>query len=311
MRILLTGASSFTGFWFAQKLSAAGHQIVAPLRAGAADYAGVRGARVRQLKAYAEVVWAAPFGEARFQDLLNQRFDLFCHHAARVTGYRSPDFDVVAALADNTRNLAGMLKAMRERGLRAMVLTGSVFEAGEGAGEPPLAAFSPYGVSKEITASVVRYWCNALTLPLGKFVIPNPFGPFEEPRFCHYLVDAWRRGDVAEVRTPLYVRDNIHVELLADCYRAFCQTMATQGDAGPLFSRRAPSGYVESQGAFAQRFAAAIGPRLGLHARVKLLTQTDFSEPLVRINTEPAAISVSFDENRAWDALADYYRTSV
>jgi len=49
-----------------------------------------------------------------------------------------------------------------------------------------LAAFSPYGLSKGLTAQAFRYWCGALDVPLGKFVLPNPFGPFEEPRFCHY-----------------------------------------------------------------------------------------------------------------------------
>jgi hypothetical protein len=46
-------------------------------------------------------------------------------------------------------------------------------------------------------------------------VIANPFGPLEEPRFCAYLVKTWAAGQVPEVRTPLYVRDNIHVSLLA------------------------------------------------------------------------------------------------
>ena len=58
------------------------------------------------------------------------------------------------------------------------------------------------------------FYCEAAGLPLGKFVIPNPFGPFEEPRFCAYLIRQWQAGQAAEVRTPAYVRDNIHVDLL-------------------------------------------------------------------------------------------------
>ena len=65
-----------------------------------------------------------------FLDLIGaQSFDLLCHHAARVTGYRSPDFDVVAALAENTRELPRVLRTMRANGMRGVVLTGSVFEA--------------------------------------------------------------------------------------------------------------------------------------------------------------------------------------
>ena len=33
MRVLLTGASSFTGAWFVHALAEAGHEVVAPLRA--------------------------------------------------------------------------------------------------------------------------------------------------------------------------------------------------------------------------------------------------------------------------------------
>jgi len=303
VKILLTGASSFTGYWFARELASAGHHVVAPLRGAQASYAGVRGTRVQALSGCAEIVWECPFGAARFLDLAaGQAFELLCHHAARVTDYRSPDFDVAAALAENTRELPRTLRAMK--GLRGMVLTGSVFEAEEGAGNTPLRAFSPYGVSKGLTAAVVAYWCSVLQIPLGKFVIPNPFGPLEEPRFCAFLVNTWRAGKAAEVRTPRYVRDNIHASLLAQAYASFAQ--ATAG--GPAFGRANPSGYVESQGAFAQRFAAEIGPRLGLDARVVLMEQSDFSEPMVRINTEPAAGANRWSETQAWDDIASFYR---
>jgi UDP-glucose 4-epimerase len=306
MRILLTGASSFTGFWFARALGEAGHEVIAPLLQAQSDYDGIRAHRVAKLAAIAEIVWSAPFGEARFLELVSQPFDLLCHHAARVADYRSPDFDVPRALAENTRNISVVLKALRERGLKGVVLTGSVFEAGEGDGNPPLRAVSPYGVSKEITAALVRYWCQTLALPMGKFVIPNPFGPYEEPRFCSYLVNTWRRGEVAEVRTPLYVRDNIHVDLLAQTYRMFAETVAAAVDSEQLF-RLNPSGYTETQGAFTQRFAAAIGPRLRLAAQVRLLPQQDFSEPMKRINTQSAAQMVPWNETAAWDNLAGYY----
>lgn len=304
MRILLTGASSFTGYWFARELAAAGHHVVAPLRGAQGSYEGLRARRVRELAKYTEIVWASAFGEARFIDLIaGQSFDLLCHHAARVTDYRSPDFDVVAALAENTRELPRVLGTMRDKGLRGIVLTGSVFEAEEGTGNAPLRAFSPYGVSKGITAQVASYWCSVLDIPLGKFVIPNPFGPFEEPRFCSFLVKTWREGKPAEVRTPDYVRDNIHVDLLAKVYASFA--VATAGSGG--VTRANPSGYVETQGAFAQRFAVEIGPRLSLRAEVALAKQADFSEPLVRHNTQPAVAS-GWSESKAWDEIAAFYR---
>ena len=46
-------------------------------------------------------------------------YDLLCHHAARVGDYRSPDFDIPGALAENTANLRAVLEIMGRGGLKA------------------------------------------------------------------------------------------------------------------------------------------------------------------------------------------------
>ncbi len=307
MKVLLTGASSFTGYWFAEALHAAGAHVVAPLRSAAASYAeGTRAERVRRLSRVAEIVAEAPFGSERFLEVAQGGgFDLLCHHAARVGDYRSPDFDIAGALAENTANLRSVLDALARNGLRGVVLTGSVFEQDEGAGEAPLAAFSPYGLSKGLTAAVVAHRCREAGVRFAKFVIPNPFGPLEEPRFCAYLVRTWRKGEAAKVNTPLYLRDNIHVSLLAKAYAKFAAETASQNGRTKLN----PSGYVEAQGVFAERFAAAMRPRLGLSCRLELGQQTDFSEPMMRVNVDSAARYVGgWDEAAAWDEAADGYR---
>ncbi len=307
MKVLLTGASSFTGYWFADALSAAGAHVVAPLRAAAASYGeGARAERVRRLKTVAEIVDEAPFGSPRFLDLAGAGgYDLLCHHAAKVGDYRSPDFDIAGALAENTADLRAVLDILAKRGSKGVVLTGSVFEQDEGAGEAPLIAFSPYGLSKGLTAAVVSHRCREVGLRYAKFVIPNPFGPLEEPRFCAYLIRTWKKGEAAKVNTPAYVRDNIPVSLLAKAYAKF----ASQTAAGTGKAKLNPSGYVESQGAFAERFAAAMRPRLSLACGLDLATQTDFSEPMMRVNIDSAARYVpGWDETAAWDEVAEGYR---
>ena len=275
MKVLLTGASSFTGYWFARALSEAGAHVVAPLRNAVANYRdGARAERVRRLSEAAEIVEAAPFGSGRFIDLAKAGgYDVLCHHAARVGDYRSPDFDIPGALQENTANLRAVLEALARDGLKSVVMTGSVFEQNEGAGEAPLAAFSAYGLSKGLTAEVVRHRCREFGLRYGKFVIPNPFGPLEEPRFCAYLVRTWRKGEIARVNTPSYIRDNIHVSLLAAAYAKFVGEIGV----GEGRDKLNPSGYVETQGAFAERFAAAMRPRLGMQCAIELAKQTDFS----------------------------------
>lgn len=307
MKILFTGASSFTGYWFVQELARAGHEVTAILRRRPEEYVDEpRRQRVNAMVIACRPVSGVSFGDEKFVQLIKQGgFDLLCHHAADVTNYKSPDFDVAAAVHNNTRNIAAVLSAMKDGGCGRLLLTGSVFENDEGAGSEDLPAFSPYGLSKALTAQMFRYYAARAGIALGKFVIPNPFGPLEEPRFTAYLMKNWFAGVTPAVSTPLYVRDNIHVTLLAKVYAKFAQSLPLANG----FSKINPTGYVESQGSFALRFAREMHPRLKLPCPVDMKTQTDFSEPRIRINTDvPDAAALKWDEKQAWDQMADYYR---
>ena len=305
MKALLTGASSFTGLWFARALAEREVEVVAPLRGSLDSYTGLRAARVRALRDVATIVPQIEFGTPEFFALYDRsNCDLLCHHAARAADYRSPDFDVNLAVAENTRGFKALSERLASDSSRAVMLTGSVFEPDEGAGTEPRRAFSPYGLSKGLTASVIRYWCEIAGLPFGKFVVANPFGPFEEPRFCAYLVKTWASGQVPEVRTPRYVRDNIHVSLLAKAYAAFAIDILASRRSG----RYAPTFYVESQAAFAERFGREIGSRVRVACHVKIGLQTDFAEPMVRINTDRVDLDrLGWSEPTAWDEIAAYY----
>ncbi len=306
MRILLTGASSFTGTWFATSLRSAGHEVVATLQGLAAGYDGIRARRVGLLRdAGVNLIEECRFGDGRFIELVRSGIDAICHHGAQVTNYKSLDFDVVGAVRDNTHNARQIIETAIAHGVKALVVTGSVFEQDEGLGAEPRRAFSPYGLSKGLTWQVLRYWGEQLNHPVHKFVIPNPFGPYEEPRFCAYLMGKWSRGETAQVGTPAYIRDNIHVSLLAASYRDFIERAVVS--VAPL--RHGPSGYIESQGAFARRFARELGSRLGLKADLAFANQTEFAEPEMRVNTDrPSTLDLGWNEAQAWDELAAYYR---
>jgi len=307
MKILFTGGSSFTGFWFIQELTAAGHKITALFRKQAEDYSdGVRRQRVMIASRLCRPVHGCSFGDASFLTLVEEGgWDLLCHHAADVSNYKSPDYDAIGAVQNNTRSLPAVLQSLESSGCSRILLTGSVFEGGEGAGSRGLPDFSPYGLSKALTAQVFRYYCAQAGLSLGKFVIPNPFGPYEEPRFTAYLMKTWLSGGTPSCSSPAYVRDNIHVSLLAKAYARFAQSL----EATPGFTRINPSGYAESQGAFTLRMAQEMRPRLNLPCLVELKQQSDFPEPRVRINTDvPDIDALGWDDSAAWDELAAFYQ---
>lgn len=302
VKILLTGVSSFTGAWFAKILAQAGHTVIATVRDAARNYEGVRKKRLDYVRdAGVNLIETCSFGDAKFIAALSD-VDIICHHGAEVTNYHSLDFDVFGAIAANTANIKQVMEACAERGIRAFIASGSVFEQNEGLGEAPLKAFSPYGLSKGLSWEIQQFWAQRCGVPIGKFVIPNPFGPLEDARFCAYLMRTWAKGEVAEVRTPAYVRDNIPIDLLARAYADFVARCASTGNNHHC----APSGYVESQGAFAMRFAREVGDRLDLAAALVLLEQTEFVEPTIRINSD--FCRHGWNEVAFWDTAAEYYQ---
>ena len=310
MKILFTGASSFTGYWFVNKLVEAGHDVWACFTRGNAEAYGddIRGRRVKRVIEWCNPQFSYRFGDEQFLNIMtDEAFDLLCHHAADVTNYKSADFDIASAVASNTHRVRDVLTALATQSGAAFLLTGSVFEPGEGAGSEGLPALSPYGLSKSLTAKICEYYCRTLGVRMGKFVIPNPFGPWEDMRFTSYLMRTWSRGDEAGVRTPDYVRDNIHVSLLAAAYVAFAETLSSRDG----HCRTNPSGYVESQGLFAERIAREMRVRTGWECRLAYGSQAEFDEPRIRINTEPVdGRALGWDESTAWDGLAVYYEGS-
>ena len=310
MNVLLTGASSFTGHRFAKELSRDGHMVTGLFqRENAESYSGLRGRRLADFQTFAEPKFGISFGTPEFLKFVSQgSWGVYCHHGADVTDYKSEDFDAVNALRSNTLQLRNALKILSETGCLKVAVTGSVFEGGEGAGSEGLPHFSPYGLSKALTWQFFEFEAARAGLTLGKFVIPNPFGPLEEPRFVRYLMKTWFEGREAQVMTPDYVRDNIHVGLLARDYVHFLEGLPNV----PGIVRRNPSGIVGEQGAFAQRVAREMRARLKWECGLELGKQTTFDEPKIRINTDPALLRHPFwNEVEAWDQLAEFYQRTL
>jgi UDP-glucose 4-epimerase len=305
-KVLLTGATSFTGFWFAKALSESGFHVITPVQGNLNSYStGVKSERVIQLKKYSEIIYNTSFGTNSFINIIkHNKFDFFCHHAAYTTDYKSENFNLNLAIKENTNNSMEVLALLKENNSTSIVLTGSIFEPNEGLGSAPLNAFSLYGLSKGITASIFQYQCSKIDLPFAKFIIPNPFGPYEEPRFCNYLIESWKENLIPKISTPFYIRDNIHIDLLSLAYVKFIKLL----DKNKLFNSFHPSGYVESQGSFATRFKEEISKRLNIKPSLDLSPQTSFNEPMIRFNSTPAINFVdNWSESEAWDNLANYY----
>lgn len=301
MKILLSGASSFTGYWFGKALVDAGHQVTGTYRRSSANaYEGVAQERVRQFAQFGDQRFECFFGEESFLELIVEGgWDVYCHHVSNVANYRSREFEPLKATAANTHNLPQVIEKLHRSGCQKIVFSGTVLERGEGQGSNDLPPISGYGLSKGLSWEVFLFYCQELGMPLQKFVIPAPFGPLEEPGFTNYLVNCWRLDEVASIHTPAYVRDNIHVDLLALEFARFIANDEATAN---------PSGYVESQGRFALRFAEEFRKRTEWECPVELEHHSRLSEPCIRINHEPAiAEQPTWNESHSWDRIVDYY----
>lgn len=305
MRILFTGASSFTGFWISNYLAKAGHEIFATFRSKKKEYDGLRKSRIEELDSSIEQLWGLEFGDQKFLQLIkNNQFDLFCHHGSSTKNYRSPTFDIFSAVQENTFNSREALTILKENNCQGVLFTGTTFEPYEGIGDPQFRAFNPYGLSKHFSYEIFRYECEALKLPLGKFVIANPFGPYEEARFTDYLIRTWGQFKEPHITSPNYIRDNIPVSLLASNYVQYCENY----DSFSTNNRMLPSLYVAPQWSFANLVASKFSKCVGRQLSIKSEVQKSFEEPLIKINSMLGThISPSWNEDLAWDETCDYW----
>jgi len=305
MKVLFTGAASFTGFWFIKTLAFRGYDLICPIRGKVADCDVLKKKRLKLVGEVAELVENAAFGSERFLSLGSSfSFDCMCHHGSEVRNYRSPLFEVNAALASNTFNLPRVLEVFEGT---PILLTGSVFEYEEGANNETREAISPYGLSKGLTYQYFRFYCKRVGSHLGKFIIANPFGPFEDKKFTAYLMNTWRSGNVAEVKTPDYIRDNVPVDYLSTRYADYAERVASGSHES--HSRMGPSGYIGFQRDFTALIANQVKSRTNWKCDYILVKQKDFSEPMTRTNQEkPFDKSGQWQESHFWDAFVDYYQ---
>jgi nucleoside-diphosphate-sugar epimerase len=304
-RVLLTGASSFTGAWFARALAEAGCAVIAPLRAGLDAGDADRCRRLALAARHARLVAACPFGSERFLALVRDvgPFDLLCHHGAKAGDHRDLALDPLAEAAAHTGGLERVLEALGRAGCRAVLLTGTVFEADEGRGDGELSAIGAYGLAKTLSWQLFRHHAGRAGFTLGKLVLASPVGPLEKPGLSRELASAWLAGKTPVLHRPQLVRDHLQVELLAAAYARFALRLPS---LPPGVHRLTPSQFAEPLARFAARLAEALAPRLGVPCRFTCAAPPEASaEPLVRIGLDPLPSLVpELDPEAAWDRHA-------
>jgi UDP-glucose 4-epimerase len=314
MKILFTGVSSFTGFHFVNQLAQNKQfEIHAILSNKIDDYTGLKKQRISLINSNVIIHENIQFGDDTFLELVKKssiNFDALCCHGAFVENYNSPEFDICKALSLNARNISQVLRYFKEGGGKILVHTGSIFEPNEGVCDQNANAFNPYGLSKHFTNQLLEYHSYRYDLSFGKFVIPNPFGKHEEPRFTNYLFNCWFKNETPLVKTPKYIRDNIPIDLLAVSYVDFVKKIMSTHQINEISQNHKinPSGYVESQGQFTERIVKRLNVKYNMQLAVNFHDQVDFDQPISRFNqTNLFELYPGWNENSFWDDYLDFY----
>lgn len=303
----MTGASSFTGAWFARTLAARGHEVLCALRGPASGGDALRRHRLALLEG-CEVAELAPFGTEAFLALLEERapFDVLALHGWAGGDHRRVDLPVDEAVAATTFRLTSVLDALIRAGGAVVVLTGTVFESGEGGPDPETPPLDRYGLAKSLIRERVRHAVAEAGLRFHRFVIPHPIGPGDKPGLVADLANAWLAGRPAMLRSPATVRDLVPVDLLGLDYARYCE-QALAGDAAAV---RRPSGRIATLAEQAEQIAAALRARWDRPCRIEIRADAAAAPP--RVNREPCAAShPDWSAERFWDRLAEYHASTL
>jgi len=314
MKLLFTGCTSFTGFHFINELAKLNEfEIHAITTKNMHEYSDQKLERLKLLDKKVKIHHNIQFGDESFIELLNSpqsQFEILCCHGAYVENYNSDKFDLLKSIEINTKNLSSTLEVFKNNGGRILINTGSIFEPNEGLGDEQLDAFNLYGLSKNFTNELFKYYSKLYNLSFGKFVIPNPFGFLEEPRFTNYLFKCWKNYEVPVVKTPKYIRDNVPVNLLSLSYANFILQICNRIKNNHIsqIHKCNPSGYVESQGDFALRLIKNIEKYFNLTYKVELYDQIIFDQPVKRFNDYKLFENFpNWNEEQFWIEYLNFY----
>ena len=221
-RVLFTGLSSFTGYWFTEKLAEKGYKVVGCLSHNKSDYNSDQTKRLNQANSSIRIEQNVSFGSESFLQLISDfKPEVFSFHHALVTGYKDPSFNVDNAILNNLNNYQEVIKRLTESGCKQIIMTRSIFEKGLGKTDVE-SDISPYGQSKRKTFEIFSQ-AVPKDINFRSFVICNPVGRYEGNNLTSYLIKCWIEAKPASLMQPKLVRDYVPIDLLSNSYAQFIE----------------------------------------------------------------------------------------
>ena len=301
--VLLTGVSSFTGFWFAQKLYEEGFKVVCPLPRKGNEYDDLKLNRLELLNSQVSLIYECPYGSAKFLNLCEDHYDVLCLHGAYVWGYSSDRFPLTHALSENLKSSEKVLETLFSKGCRRVIWTSSVFEDAVNLNDTRSSKpdWYRYALSKYLSYSAMSELCRGYGLEFSRLVITNPFGPFEDKKLSYHLINSFLNKEKEfTIKTPHYVRDMIHVQNLAEIYSKIIISKECIPEIRPCE-------YSGSMISFAKLYQEEVSKRLAINLTINSQNM-EFDEPYSLTNDQHVTTILSQDlSDQYWDELCQYY----
>ena len=305
MKVIFTGASSFTGVWFVYEMARRGVDVTTTFTRTPLEYDGLRGQRVRWARSLSTSFFGTKFGDEQFLQMCEQAgpVDALCLHGAFTQGYAQSNFLLGHAVQENTRGAREVMEVLGRQGCRRLIWTGTYIES-EFSGASHEHQHPLYGESKQRSREILAELCRELGWQMDCVILPHVYGPLQSGNWIDYLMRRWASDQVARVVMPSRVRDHAHVSLLA---RFYADILATTPEGGPIRIHR-PSGEILPVGAFAVQLSDEVSQRTGWDCRLQFDTVPRRGEPFRYANTTPLTdLYPDFDASGAWDAFVNFH----
>ena len=293
IKIIISGVSSFSGAHFAYQMLEEGFEVYGFSR-NVSDWTSEQDARIRWIR--------KKFPEFQIFDLveLNKishlEISAILLHGGVTLDYRNKSFDVQAAVKESLEVNEILMSYFPKA---AIMQTGTFSEPDESSGEYPRSSFNPYSTSKALIWQELKKRYSSKR-KMAKYVMPNPFGPLESKRFTDYLLKSWAQKLVPEISFPFHVRDNVPIDLLRLHYSESVKRFLNDEKRSIFY----PSKYPETVLAFAERYSREISKRSNLQLQLKIKLNSEYIEPIVRVNSEPCEWTVkNWNENLSWNYI--------
>jgi len=293
MKICMTGATSFSGYWFARQLILHGHELTI-VRSRSVNFGGKGNLWLDKLEAeslsFREISLAQEF-------VTKLNIDALLLHGSFMEDRRSPDFNVNLAV-QKTLEVSKWIKTNFNADY--VIHTGTFSEEGEGVGEKPLNNFNPYSESKSLIYKEHQKIFHGI--PFLKFTMPNPFGRFQQNNLFSFLEKIWITNEIPLISQPDYIRDYVPVDLLAISYSKLVDSFIEGRHPLNYF---APSYFVMSNRDMSKLYASEISSRIGRDLEIQFGVQKVYTESRVRVNKDSLHQLIdNWSLEKFWDSVA-------